>query len=169
MMETNDDTTTLVDVVDGAQYEKGLLNTHFINNKDKGSCELDNPYVLLVENNIENIRQIQGVLEFIIRGNKSLLIIGDAEPTVVSALAMNRVKGNIKVNIINAPTHGVNKQVTLEDLALITGATLINEDLGDDMDLLTEEHLGKCKKSITTQNETILQLEDVSEEITNVI
>ena len=169
MMETNDDTTTVVEVVDGAQYEKGLLNTHFVNNKEKNSCELDNPYVLLIENSIENVRHIQSVLEFIIRTNKSLLIIGDAEPSVVSALAMNRVKGNIKVNIISAPTHGVNKQVTLEDLALITGATLINEDLGDDMDMLTEEHLGRCKKSTTTQSETILQLEDFNDEIKKVI
>ena len=169
MMETNDDTTTLVDVVDGSQYEKGLLNSHFINNKDKGSCELENPYILLVENNIENIRQIQSVLEFIIRSNKSLLIIGDAEPSVVSALAMNRVKGNIRVNIISAPTHGVNKQVTLQDLALVTGATLINEELGDDMDMLTEDHLGICKKSTTTHSETILQLNDVTDEIKDVI
>ena len=75
MMETNDDTTTVVEVVDGAQYEKGLLNTHFVNNKEKNSCELDNPYILLIENSIENVRQIQSVLEFIIRTNKSLLII----------------------------------------------------------------------------------------------
>lgn len=169
MMETHDEPNTIVEVVNGAQYDKGLTNNHFINNKEKGSCELDNPYILLVENSIENVRQIQSVLEFIIRTSKSLLIIGDAEPAVVSALAMNRIKGNIKVNIISAPMHGISKQVTLEDLALITGATLINEDLGDDMDMLTEEHLGRCKKSTTTSNETILQLDDVNDEIEGVI
>ena len=66
MMETHDNTNTFVDVIDGAQYDRGLINPHFITNKDKGTAELDNPYVLLVENKIDNIRQIQGVLFFIL-------------------------------------------------------------------------------------------------------
>jgi chaperonin GroEL len=169
IMETHDENKTLVEVINGAQYERGLLNPHFITNQDKGTCELEDPYVLLVENKIENIRQIQGVLEFIIKGNKSLLIIAETDPTVTSALAMNKIKGNIKINIIDAPVYGVNKQNTLQDLSLITGATIINEDLGDDMDMLTEEHLGKCKRSITSNSETILQVNNASEQVEEVI
>ena len=169
IMETHDDNKTFVEVISGAQYERGLINQHFITNKDKGSCELDNPYVLLVENTIENIRQIQGVLEFIIKGNKSLLIIADMDPTVTSALAMNKIKGNIKINVIEAPVYGVNKQRTLQDLSLITGATIINEDLGDDMDMLSEEHLGTCVKATTDNSETILQITEVSEEVKELI
>jgi chaperonin GroEL len=169
IMETHDENKTLVEVINGAQYERGLLNPHFITNQDKGTCELEDPYVLLVENKIENIRQIQGVLEFIIKGNKSLLIIAETDPTVTSALAMNKIKGNIKINIIDAPVYGVNKQNTLQDLSLITGATIINEDLGDDMDMLTEEHLGKCKRSITSNSETILQINNASEQVEEVI
>ena len=169
MMETHDNTNTFVDVIDGAQYDRGLINPHFITNKDKGTAELDNPYVLLVENKIDNIRQIQGVLEFIIKGNKSLLIIAETDPTVTSALAMNKIKGNIKVNVIDAPVYGVNKQNTLQDLSLITGATIINEDLGDDMDMLTEDHLGTCRKSITSHSETILQVNNIKEQTAEVI
>ena len=100
IMETHDENKTFVEVINGAQYERGLLNPHFITNKDKGTCELEDPYVLLVENKIENIRQIQGVLEFIIKSNKSLLIIAETDPTVTSALAMNKIKGNIEINVI---------------------------------------------------------------------
>jgi chaperonin GroEL len=78
---------------------------------------------------------------------------------------MNKVKGNIKVNVINAPTYGVNKKDTLADLALLTGATIINEDLGDDMDLIQPEHLGSCLKSVTDDSETIIQVGETTEEV----
>ena len=82
---------------------------------------------------------------------------------------MNKVKGNIKVNVINAPTYGVSKKDTLNDLALLTGATVINEDLGDDMDLIQPEYLGSCLKSITTDLETIIQVEDNNPAVENLI
>jgi chaperonin GroEL len=82
---------------------------------------------------------------------------------------MNKVKGNIKVNVINAPTYGINKKDTLMDLALLTGATIINEDLGDDMDLILPEHLGSCLKSITDDSETIIQVGGVTEEVQTLI
>ncbi len=169
IMETHDENKTFVEVINGAQYERGLTNQHFVTNKDKGVAELENPYVLIVENQIENIRQIQGVLEFIIKGNKSLLIIADLDQTVTSALAMNKIKGNIKVNVIEAPVYGVNKQKTLQDLSLITGATIINEELGDDMDMITEDHLGSCIKSTTSNSETILQVNELSEDALELI
>jgi len=82
---------------------------------------------------------------------------------------MNKVKGNLKVNVINAPTYGVNKKDTIYDLALLTGATVINEDLGDDMDLIQPEHLGNCIKSITYDQETILKINKQTEEVDNII
>jgi len=169
IMETHDEPKTIVDLVDGAQYEKGLKNPHFITNTDKGTAELEDVYVLLVENKIDNIRQIQGVLEFIIKHNKSLLIIADVEPTVTSALAMNKIKGNIKVNVIDAPVYGVNKLNTLQDLSLITGATIINEDLGDDMEMLAEEHLGHCDKIVTNNIETIIQRKSLATEVEDIV
>tara|TARA_R100000654_G_scaffold71479_1_gene102458 strand:+ start:4125 stop:5675 length:1551 start_codon:yes stop_codon:yes gene_type:complete len=159
MMETNEQPETVVELIEGVQYDQALKNNHFINNKEKGTAELENPMVLIVESKIPNIRKIQAVLEYIIKKGKSLLIIADVDQQVVSALAMNKVKGNIKVNIIDAPVYGINKKDTLSDLCSVTGATLINEDLGDDMDLIQPEHLGTCIKSITNQEETILQVD----------
>jgi len=124
---------------------------------------------LIVESPVESIRKIQSVLEYVIKNNKSLLIIADCEQSVISALAMNKVKGNIKVNVINAPTYGVSKKDTLNDLALLTGATVINEDLGDDMDLIQPEYLGSCLKSITTDLETIIQVEDNNPDVEKLV
>ena len=169
MMEMSASGKTELEVIEGVQYGKGLKNSHFITNKQNKAAELENPLVLLVESPVESIRQIQPVLEFVITNKKALLIIADVDDTVLTALAMNRSKGNIKVNVIDAPTYGINKQQMFSDLALLTGATVINEDLGDDMDLIQPEHLGSCLKSITTHEETILQIEAQSEEVLNII
>jgi chaperonin GroEL len=171
MMETNEQPETVVELIEGVQYDRPLKNNHFITNKEKGTAELDSPLVLIVESVIPNVRKIQSVLEYIIKNGKSLLIIADVDPQVVSALAMNKSKGNIKVNIIDAPIYGISKKDVLSDLCAVTGATLINEDLGDDMDIISPEHLGSCMRSVTNHEETILQVdlsdnEDVKETIT---
>jgi len=98
-----------------------------------------------------------------------LLIIGDLEQGVLSALAMNKMKGNIKINVIDAPTYGINKKQTLDDLSLLTGATIVNEDLGDDMDLIQVEYLGSCLKSVTSHSETIIQVKETSHEVEKII
>jgi chaperonin GroEL len=169
MMETASDGVTRVEVVDGVQYEKGLKNSHFITNQANKTAELEKPLVLLLESPVDTIRQIQSVLEHVIKNNKPLLIIGDLEQGVLSALAMNKMKGNIKVNVIDAPTYGINKQQMLQDLSLLTGAVIINEDLGDDMDMIQPEHLGSCVKSVTSHEDTILQVEESPQEVLNVI
>ena len=169
MMDYSPEAETEVELVDGVQYDKGTASPHFINNQEKRSCELENPQVLLIESPVENIRQIQSVLEYVIKNKKSLLIIADVEPPVLATLAMNKSKGNIKVNIINAPTFGVNKREILDDLAMLTGATVINEDLGDDMDLIQPELLGTCLRSTTTEKDTVIQVGEPSEEILSII
>ena len=169
MMETASDGKTYVEVVDGVQYDKGLKNSHFITNKANKTAELEKPLVLLLESPVDTIRQIQSVLEYVIKNNKPLLIIGDLEQGVLSALAMNKMKGAIKVNVIDAPTYGINKQQMLQDLSLLTGATIINEDLGDDMDMIQPEHLGTCVKSVTSHQDTVLQVEESPEEVLSVI
>ncbi len=169
MMETHEHPETIVQRIEGVQYDKGLVNGHFITDKENNIAELDNPSVLIIESKVENIRKIQGVLEYVIKNNKSLLIIADVEAQVMTALAMNKMKGNIKVNIIDAPTYGISKRDTLDDLAALTGATLINEDLGDDMDLIQPDCLGNCLKSISSHGETILQLEKIPAEVEDII
>jgi chaperonin GroEL len=169
MMETSAEPECNLDIVEGVQCDMGLTNTHFITNQKNKTAELDNPLVLLVESPIESIRQIQSVLEYVIKNNKALLIIADMEQVVLSTLAMNKSKGNIKINVINAPTFGVNRKEIFDDLALLTGATLINEDLGDDLDLIQPELLGSCLKSITNHEETILHVGESTEEVLAII
>ena len=169
IMETHELPETTVENIEGIQYDVGLKNQHFVTDKDKGTAELDNPLILIVENKIENIRKIQGILEYVIKNNKSLLIIADVEPQVTTALAMNKVKGNIKVNVIDAPVYGVSKKTKLMDLAMLTGATLINEDLGDDINLIQPEQLGSCLRSITSTNETILQVDSIPDDAKELI
>ena len=159
MMETNEQPETVVELIEGVQYDQSLKSNHFITNKEKGTAELENPLVLIVESVVSNVRKIQPVLEYVIKSGKSLLIIADVDQQVVSALAMNKSKGNIKVNIIDAPVYGISKKDVLSDLCAVTGATLINEDLGDDMDIIEPEHLGTCIKSVTNHEETILKVD----------
>ena len=169
MLEPTDQPETKYELIDGVPYNRGLKNIHFVTNQDTKTAELEKPLVLLVESEIDNVRKIQSVLEHVIKQNRSLLIIADVDQQVMSALVMNKVKGNIKVNLIEAPVYGISKKETLNDLALLTGATVINEDLGDDIDLIGPEHLGECLKSVTDEAETILQIGEASEEIKELI
>jgi chaperonin GroEL len=164
LMETNEKPKTVVELVEGVEYDKGLINNHFITNQESGTAELEKPLVLIVESKIENVRKIQKVLEYVIKNNKSLLVIADVDSQVTNALSMNKVKGNIKVNIVEAPMYGLSKKDILSDLCAITGATLINENLGDDMDLISPEHLGSCDRSITSNNNTILKVDTSNNE-----
>lgn len=169
MMETSADPDCSLQIVEGVQCNMGLTNSHFITNHKNKTSELENPLVLLVESPVDSIRQIQSVLEYVIKNNKSLLIIADLDQVVLSTLAMNKSKGNIKVNVIDAPTFGINRKEIFDDLALLTGATLINEDLGDDLDLIQPEHLGTCIKSITNHEETILHVGETPEDVLEII
>ena len=169
MLEITDLPETVFETIDGVQYEKGLKNIHFVTNEDTKTSELNKPLVLIVESEVDNVRKIQNVLEHVIKKDRSLLIIADVDAQVLSALAMNKIKGNIKVNIIDAPAFGVNKKETLQDLALLTGATVINEDLGDDIDLIGPEHLGELTKSISNMHETILRIGESSDAVKDLI
>jgi chaperonin GroEL len=169
MMEKSEDETTYVELVEGFQFNRGLRGKHFLTDKVKHLSVLDNPLVLIVENKIENIRKIQGVLEHVIKKGRSLLIIADVDRQVETSLAMNVVKGNIKVNILEAPIYGVSKADILEDLCAVTGATLVNENLGDQMDLITPDMLGTCSKSVTNSKDTILKFNGSSENVKSLI
>jgi len=159
MMEVNEDPETTVELIEGVQYDRPLKNNHFITNKAKGVSELENALVLIVESKIENIRKIQNILEYVIKNNKSLLIIADVEPQVANALAMNKIKGNIKVNVVDAPIYGISRKEILQDLCDVTGATLVNENLGDDMDLISVDLLGSCDKVVSSHEDTIIQVD----------
>jgi|TARA_R110000822_G_scaffold300431_1_gene423805 chaperonin GroEL len=172
LMDESETDETFTEIVDGVQFDSGLMSQHFATNKDKQICELENPYVLLVSSPIPNIRKIQSILEHVIKTRRPLLIIAEVEQQVKSALLMNKVKGNINVNIIDPPGFGGSKDDTIEDLAFLTGAKVINEELGDDLDLIQPDCLGEVVKSVTSSRTTVLttgvEAEDLKERILDV-
>ena len=165
LMEESDTEETYVETVDGIQFDCGLVSTNFVTNTDKQCCDLESPLILMCMSEIPNIRKIQKVLEHVIKNNRSLLIIAPVADQVKSALMMNKVKGNIKVNIIDLPGFGPTKKDTCEDVAILTGATLFNEELGDDLDTITPEHLGEAEFVKTDEKNTVITLEEITEDI----
>ena len=169
VMEPSVEGETSVEVVEGVEYNKGLLNPNFITNKDTGTAELDNPLVLLIDSKVDSIRQIQPVLEHVIKTKEPLLIIGEVEANVMSALLMNKMKGNIKINVLDPPAYGLRRKEILDDLALLTGATVVNEDLGDDLSSIEVNYLGQCIKVVTEKDKSIIRVEKDSKEVEAII
>ncbi len=121
--------------------------------------------MLTVSSEIPNIRKIQGVLEHVIKQGRALLIVAPVAQQVKSALLMNKVKGNIKVNIVDPPGFGPTKRDAIEDLAILTGSTVINEELGDDLDLITPEHLGEVDFAVTDDKNTTITMDATTNSI----
>ena len=161
LMEESETHDTHVKFVEGTRINCGLKSPHFITDKDRGRAVLDNPYVLIVSSPIPNVRKIQSVLEFVIKKKRSLLIVAGVEQQPMAALLANKVKGNIKVNVVDLPGFGPTKQDTIEDLAILTGAKVMNEELGDDLDLIEPSVLGEAIKAITDDGHTVLQTPDL--------
>jgi chaperonin GroEL len=172
LMEGSDTENTYVEIVDGVQVDCGLTSPHFITDNDKQRAVLENPLVLIVASEIPNVRKIQNILEFAIKNNRSLLIVARVSQQVKSALLMNKVKGTIKVNIVDLPGFGPTKQDTIKDLAILTNSTVINEELGDDLDGISLNILGEVEKAVTDDKNTVITTlettEDVSERIKEV-
>tara|TARA_Y100001938_G_scaffold46868_1_gene65225 strand:- start:840 stop:2408 length:1569 start_codon:yes stop_codon:yes gene_type:complete len=166
LMEGSETENTYVELVDGVQIESGLTSPHFVTDTDKQRAILENPLVLIVGSEIPNIRKIQNILEFVIKNNRSLLIVAPVSQQVKSALLMNKVKGTIKVNIIDLPGFGPTKRDTIEDLAILTGATVINEELGDDLDGISLDILGEVDKVVTDDKSTVFTIQDTNVDVT---
>tara|TARA_R100000541_G_scaffold21122_6_gene30940 strand:+ start:311 stop:1876 length:1566 start_codon:yes stop_codon:yes gene_type:complete len=165
LMEESPTEETYVEVVDGVQVDSGLTSPHFVTDKDKQICELDNPLVLIVTSEIPNIRKIQTVLEHVVKTKRALLIVAPVDQQVKAALLMNKVKGNIKINIVDLPGFGPTKNDTVADLAFLVGAKVINEELGDDLDLIDIDCLGEAYTSITDDKNTVLTIDTPGDEL----
>ena len=163
LMEESESEQTYVEIVDGVQFDSGLKSPHLITDTDTGKAVLDNPYVLIIASPIPNIRKIQNVLEHVIKEKASLLIVAAVEQQPMAALLTNKVKGNLKVNIVDVPGFGATKRDTIEDIAAITGATVMNEELGDDLDMIQPDILGRALKSVTDNNATIITVDEMPE------
>ena len=154
---------TSVEVVSGSQINQGFANPNFVTDVTKQNVTLEKPLVLLVSSPITTVRKIQTVLEYAVTNNRSILIIGELEKQPMSALVMNKIKGNIKANVVAPPGFNFWKKDFLDDIAAVTGATHINEEYGDDIDLITPDMLGECEKAVSDNKSTVLKVTSIPE------
>ena len=172
LVEDSETNETYTDIIDGCQFGSGLKSQYLATNKDAHTAELDKPLILITSSPIASIRKIQKVLEYVVNKERSLLIIGEVEPAAMKSLLTNKVKGNLKVNFVDAVGFGSTKEDAMEDLAILTGAKVINESLGDDMDMISIDMLGEVLKSVTDEKTTILTINkdkvDITERIETV-
>ena len=146
-----------LEVVEGMKFERGYISPYFITNAKNQKCELENPYVLIFEKKISGLNPLLPVLESVLKTSRPLLIVAeDVESEALATLVVNKLRAGIKVCAVKAPGFGDNRKETLQDLAVLTGATVISEDVGLKLETATEDHLGQCKKLTVTKDDTIL-------------
>jgi chaperonin GroEL len=149
---------TELEVVEGMQFDRGYLSPYFITNQDKMRVELEDPYLLLHEKKLSNLQAMLPVLEAVVQSSKPLLIIAeDVEGEALATLVVNKLRGGLKVAAVKAPGFGDRRKAMLEDIAVLTGGTVISEDLGIKLENVTLDMLGRSKKiSIEKENTTIV-------------
>ena len=146
-----------LDVVEGMQFDRGYLSPYFINNQDKQVVELDNPFILLFDKKITNIRDMIPVLEAVAKAGKPLLIVAeDVEGEALATLVVNNMRGTVKTCAIKAPGFGDRRKAMLEDLAILTGGKVIAEELGFTLDKVTAEDLGMAGRVEISKENTII-------------
>ena len=147
-----------LDVVEGMQFDRGYLSPYFINNQESMTADLESPYILLHDSKIANIRDLLPALESVQKAGKPILIIAeDIEGEALATLVVNNMRGVVKVAAVKAPGFGDRRKSILEDIAVLTGATVISEEVGLSLEAVTEEHLGTAKRiEIGKDNTTII-------------
>ncbi len=146
-----------LDVVEGMQFDRGYLSPYFVNKADTSTVELENPYILLCDKKISNIRDILPILEGVAKGGKSLLIIAeDVESEALATLVVNNMRGIVKVAAVKAPGFGDRRKAMLQDIAILTGGTVISSELGMELDKATLDDLGEAKKVVITKDDTTI-------------
>ena len=145
---------TTLDSVKGMQFDRGYLSPYFSTNTEKMVTEMDEPMILVTDHKISNMQQILPLLESVVQANKNLLIIAeDVEGEALATLVVNKLRGGLKVAAVKAPGFGDRRKAMLEDIAVLTGATVASEDLGIKLENMTMENLGSAK-SITINKDT---------------
>ncbi len=167
---TVEDGTALVnelDVVEGMQFDRGYLSPYFINDQQSQSVELEAPYVLLFDKKISNIRDLLPLLESVAKASRPLLIIAeDVEGEALATLVVNTIRGIVKVAAVKAPGFGDRRKAMLEDIAVLTGGSVISEEVGLSLEKASLEDLGECKKvQITKENTTLIDGAGSAEDI----
>ncbi|RUO36700.1 chaperonin GroEL [Aliidiomarina shirensis] len=144
-----------LDVVEGMQFDRGYLSPYFINNQETGTVELDNPLILVVDKKISNIRELLPILEGTAKSGKPLLMIAeDVEGEALATLVVNNMRGIVKVAAVKAPGFGDRRKAMLQDIAALTGATVISEEIGMELEKATIEQLGSAKRVVINKDNT---------------
>ena len=147
-----------LDIVEGMQFDRGYLSAYFINNQESMSVDLESPLILLVDKKVSNIRDMLGLLEGVAKSGRPLLVIAeDVEGEALATLVVNNMRGIVKVAAVKAPGFGDRRKAMLEDIAVLTGGTVISEEVGLNLEGATVDDLGSAKRvQITKENTTII-------------
>ncbi|AHX62496.1 MULTISPECIES: chaperonin GroEL [Aeromonas] len=144
-------------VVEGMQFDRGYLSPYFINKPETGSVELDDPFILLVDKKVSNIREMLPVLEGVAKAGKPLIIVAeDVEGEALATLVVNTMRGIVKVAAVKAPGFGDRRKAMLQDIAILTGGTVISEEVGMELEKATLEDLGRAKRIVITKENTTI-------------
>ncbi|MBB4229643.1 chaperonin GroEL [Rhizobium mongolense] len=148
---------TELEVVEGMQFDRGYLSPYFVTNQDKMRVELEDPYVLIHEKKLSNLQSMLPVLEAVVQSGKPLLIIAeDVEGEALATLVVNKLRGGLKIAAVKAPGFGDRRKAMLEDIAILTGGTVISEDLGIKLESVTLDMLGRAKKIVVEKENTTI-------------
>ncbi len=148
---------TELEISEGMQYDKGYISPYMVSDREKMECVMENPYVLVTDQKINNVQEILPLLEQIVQSNRSLLIIAeDLENEVVSTLALNKLRGTFNVVATKAPGFGDNQKAQLEDIAILTGATFYSKDLNMELKDMQLSDLGNVKRLVVTKDNTTM-------------
>jgi len=146
-----------LDVVEGMQFDRGYLSPYFINNQDNMSAEVEDPFILLVDKKITNIRELLPVLEQVAKASRPLVIVAeDVEGEALATLVVNNMRGIVKVAACKAPGFGDRRKAMLQDIAILTGGTVISEEVGLDLESTALEHLGNAKRITMDKDNTTI-------------
>ena len=146
-----------LDLVEGMQFDRGYLSPYFINKPDTGSVELEDPFLLLVDKKISNIREMLPVLEGVAKAGKPLVIIAeDVEGEALATLVVNTLRGIVKVAAVKAPGFGDRRKAMLQDIAILTAGTVISEEIGMELEKASLEDLGRAKRVVITKDNTTI-------------
>lgn len=150
---------TIVEVVEGMQFDKGYLSPYFVTNPDKMTAELKDAYLFITDMKISSIQQMVPILEMIasLKGKKPCLIIAeDIDSDALTTLVVNKLKGNLNVCAVKAPAFGDRKKAMLADIAILTGATVISQETGHELEKVSPEHLGSCTMVTISKEDTVI-------------
>jgi len=156
-VEESKSAETVLEVTEGMQFDRGYLSPYFVTNAEKMETVLENPYILIYEKKVSNIRELLPVLEKVVQTNKPLLIIAeDVEGEALATLVVNHIKGVLRVCAVKAPGFGERRKAMLQDIAILTGGTAITEDLGIKLESVDLDMLGKADKVVVDKDNTTI-------------